>query len=194
MFLQPQSAQKLVALVCAEIGGANSVEPLTVGAELNMPVVDADGMGRAFPELQMFLPFVYGCPPYPAAVGNEKGEVAAVTFADTAKHLENFLRVKTLEMGSVLTFYSSVSLLRRGLLQSCWVETSGRGKRRKLKRAGVQSRGGTVALGRNKRKREKAKIKARWGTVALGRNKRKREKAKIKARWGTVVRGYSRAG
>lgn len=87
--------------MCAEIGGANSIEPLTVGAELQIPVVDADGMGRAFPELQMFLPFVYGCPAYPAAVGNEKGHVAAITFADTAKHLEDFLRMKTLEMGFV---------------------------------------------------------------------------------------------
>lgn len=75
------------------------MEPLTAGAELNIPIVDADGMGRAFPELQMFLPFVYGSPAYPAAVGNEKGQVAAVTYADTAKHLENFLRRKTLEMG-----------------------------------------------------------------------------------------------
>lgn len=96
---EPKSSQKFVALVCAEIGGANSVEPLTAGAELNIPIVDADGMGRAFPELQMFLPFVYGSPAYPAAVGNEKGQVAAVTYADTAKHLENFLRRKTLEMG-----------------------------------------------------------------------------------------------
>lgn len=94
-----KSSQNIVAFVCVEIGGANSVEPLTVGAELKIPIVDADGMGRAFPELQMFLPFVYGCPPYPAAVASEKGEVAAVTYADTAKHLEHFLRGKTLEMG-----------------------------------------------------------------------------------------------
>ena len=87
--------------MCAEIGGANSIKPLTVGAELNIPIVDADGMGRAFPELQMFLPFVYGSPPYPAAVGNEKGDVAAVTYVDGAKRLEDFLRVKTLEMGWV---------------------------------------------------------------------------------------------
>lgn len=98
---QIKSCQRFVAFVCAEIGGANSVEPLTVGAELQIPIVDADGMGRAFPELQMFLPFVYGCPPYPAAVGSEKGEVAAVAYADTAKQLEDFLRRKTVEMGFV---------------------------------------------------------------------------------------------
>lgn len=94
-----QSNKKLVAVVCAEIGGANSVEPLVAGAELGLPIVDADGMGRAFPELQMFLPFVFGSPPYPAAVGDEKGNVVAVSFVKTSKHLENFLRMKVVEMG-----------------------------------------------------------------------------------------------
>lgn len=98
-FKQLESKSKVVAVVCAEIGGANSIEPLVAGAELGLPIVDADGMGRAFPELQMFLPFVYGRLPYPAAVGDEKGNVVALTFAETPKHLEGFLRIKTVEMG-----------------------------------------------------------------------------------------------
>ena len=36
-----------------ETGGMNTIEPLILGAELGIPVVDADGMGRAFPELQV---------------------------------------------------------------------------------------------------------------------------------------------
>ena len=32
-----------------ECGGINSTLPLVVGATLGIPVVDADGMGRAFP-------------------------------------------------------------------------------------------------------------------------------------------------
>lgn len=101
---EPQSTKKPVAVVCAEIGGANSIEPLVAGAELGLPIVDADGMGRAFPELQMFLPFVYGSPAYPAAVGDEKGNVVALTFAETPKHLEGFLRIKTVEMGCMVGF------------------------------------------------------------------------------------------
>ena len=88
-----------MAVVSAEIGGANSIEPLVAGAELGLPIVDADGLGRAFPELQMFLPFVLGCPAYPSAVADEKGNVAVVSFAETPKHLENFLRQKAVEMG-----------------------------------------------------------------------------------------------
>ena len=37
----------------AETGGINSFAPLVAGANLGLPVLDADGMGRAFPELQV---------------------------------------------------------------------------------------------------------------------------------------------
>ena len=98
---QRQSDKRLVAIVCSEVGGVNSIEPLIAGAEMGIPIVDADGMGRAFPELQMFLPFVYGSPPYPAAIGDEKGNAVVVTYAESPKHLEDFFREKTIEMGSV---------------------------------------------------------------------------------------------
>ncbi|MEO8396332.1 MAG: DUF917 family protein, partial [Chloroflexota bacterium] len=41
------------ALVIDEIGGSNALIPLVAGLQLGLPVVDGDGMGRAFPELQM---------------------------------------------------------------------------------------------------------------------------------------------
>ena len=41
------------AIVIAEIGGANSMGPLIAGLQAGIPTVDGDGMGRAFPELQM---------------------------------------------------------------------------------------------------------------------------------------------
>lgn len=94
----------------AEIGGANSTVPLVVGASMGLPIVDADGMGRAFPELQMFLPFVYGCAPYPAAIGDEKGNVTAIASADSAKTLENFFRKKTVEFGWVSDIQVNVFL------------------------------------------------------------------------------------
>ena len=36
-----------------EEGGVNATLPLVVSALSGLPVIDADGMGRAFPELQM---------------------------------------------------------------------------------------------------------------------------------------------
>lgn len=41
------------AIVAGEIGGGNGLEALNVAAAMQLPVVDADFMGRAFPELQV---------------------------------------------------------------------------------------------------------------------------------------------
>ena len=54
------------ALPCPiEAGGINSLVPLQVAAALKRPMVDADGMGRAFPELYMqTLPENSSMPPW----------------------------------------------------------------------------------------------------------------------------------
>jgi DUF917 family protein len=62
------TGKKATAIISNEIGGSNSVEPLIPASLAGLPVVDADGMGRAFPEVQMKTFFVYGIPAYPMAV------------------------------------------------------------------------------------------------------------------------------
>lgn len=44
---------RLMALFSAEVGGSNCMAPLYVGGRMDLPVVDCDLMGRAFPELQV---------------------------------------------------------------------------------------------------------------------------------------------
>ena len=63
--------KKIDALISAEIGGANSMFPLAVGAKGNIPVVDADGMGRAFPHIEMTTFSVYGCKACPCIITDE---------------------------------------------------------------------------------------------------------------------------
>ena len=75
------------------------MEPLVLGAEKGMAVLDADGMGRAFPELQMFAPFIYGCKPYPSCVADDKGNVMACTHVSGAKELEDFFRAECVKKG-----------------------------------------------------------------------------------------------
>ena len=70
-----------------------------VGAERGLPVLDADGMGRAFPELQMYSPFMYGCKPYPSAVADNKGTVITCTYVADSKQLEDFFRKECVRMG-----------------------------------------------------------------------------------------------
>ncbi len=41
------------AVISIEIGGINGLIPLLVALERNIPVIDGDGMGRAFPKLEM---------------------------------------------------------------------------------------------------------------------------------------------
>ena len=52
----------VVAVMASEIGGSNGVEPVMWASRLGLPIVDADTMGRAFPEVQMGSFFVGGLP------------------------------------------------------------------------------------------------------------------------------------
>jgi DUF917 family protein len=49
--------------MASEIGGSNGLLPIGWAADLGLPVVDADGMGRAFPEVQMVSMHVAGRAP-----------------------------------------------------------------------------------------------------------------------------------
>ena len=75
------------------------MEPLVLGAERGLPIIDADGIGRAFPELQMYAPFIYGCKPYPSSTADEKGEVIVCTHVTDSHGLEDFFRGVCTRMG-----------------------------------------------------------------------------------------------
>lgn len=85
--------------MCLEAGGLNSIEPLLASAATGLPLMDVDGMGRAFPELQMFVPYMYGSNAYPAALADNKGEVITCTHIGSSVELEKFFRVETVRMG-----------------------------------------------------------------------------------------------
>ncbi|MBI3733124.1 MAG: DUF917 domain-containing protein [Chloroflexi bacterium] len=81
-----------------EAGGMNSIMPLTVAARLMLPVVDCDGMGRAFPEIQMVTQTLYGISSTPFAMADEKGNSALLTTTDN-RWTETFARTLTVDMG-----------------------------------------------------------------------------------------------
>ncbi len=84
-----------------ECGGINSMIPLIVGARTGLPVVDADGMGRAFPELQMETFSVYGVPGSPLALAGENDEVAVIDTGSDNRRLEWLARGVTIRTGGV---------------------------------------------------------------------------------------------
>jgi DUF917 family protein len=77
------------ALISVEIGGCNSLVPLGVGACVGLPVVDADGMGRAFPHLEMTSFSVAGRRSTPALLRDDRGNSARITLDDdrSAEHV-----------------------------------------------------------------------------------------------------------
>ena len=96
--LEEYLGRKAHATMPIEVGGINSTIPLVVGARLGLPVVDADGMGRAFPELQMETFAVYGVSGTPMVITNEYGDFTIVEARDN-KFMEWIARGVTIRMG-----------------------------------------------------------------------------------------------
>jgi DUF917 family protein len=97
--LEKHIGRRFDYVVPGEIGGSNSTTPMVVGALTGLPVIDGDGMGRAFPELQMDTFSIYGVPATPAAIADPRGHVALFDgFAD-ATVLERYARSVTIGMG-----------------------------------------------------------------------------------------------
>ncbi len=81
-----------------EAGGLNSATPFVVAAALGIPLVDADTMGRAYPEIQMCTPTIYGITATPMAIADEKGNSAILNTVNN-QWTETFARTVTIDMG-----------------------------------------------------------------------------------------------
>ncbi len=82
--------------------------PMIVAARMGIPLVDGDGMGRAFPELQMITYLIYGGRPAPSALADERGNVVVFSEIVDAKWLERIARAATIEMGGHAGLATSV--------------------------------------------------------------------------------------
>ncbi|MQA02428.1 MAG: DUF917 family protein [Streptosporangiales bacterium] len=104
-------------LLPIEAGGINSMIPVAAAAQMRLPLVDADGMGRAFPELQMVLPTIGGVSATPMALADDKGNSAVLDTVDNV-WTERLARNITIEMGcsSVLSNYPLDGKLARDYL------------------------------------------------------------------------------
>src|SRR5215218_5442832 len=89
------------AVMALEIGGGNSIQPLMAAAHLNKPVVDADMMGRAYPEAQMTSVAVGDLRPYPLTTVDCRGLESIVDKVPSWKWMERVSRKICVEYGSI---------------------------------------------------------------------------------------------
>ena len=82
-----------------EAGGINSTIPITLAAQMHLPLVDLDGMGRAFPEIQMVTQNLFGITATPFTIADEKGNSAVLSTIDN-RWMETFARGITVNMGA----------------------------------------------------------------------------------------------
>lgn len=92
------TGRKPDAISPIEIGGFNSMIPIVAAARAGLPLVDCDGMGRAFPELQMVTFNVHGVAASPAVLVDEHLETVVIDALD-AKRTEDLARASAIVMG-----------------------------------------------------------------------------------------------
>ena len=125
-------------LVAAEIGGANAFIPLIAGSLLGLPVVDADSLGRAFPELQMSSCHLNGISPTPAFLSDAMGRVSVATHSDACQ-MEADCREICMHMGSsaaVAVYLMDGEKAKKSLIEGTASQAIELGA--KLKEEGVQ--------------------------------------------------------
>jgi uncharacterized protein len=88
------------AVMSVEIGGGNALSPFLAGAMLDIPVVDADAMGRAYPEAQMTSFAIGDLQMYPLTLVDCRDNEAIVAKAASWKWMERISRRVCTEVGS----------------------------------------------------------------------------------------------
>lgn len=97
--LEAHLGRQATAIISAEIGGCNSMMPVAYAAMRGLPIVDGDGMGRAFPELQMTSFNIEGVGCAPMALADEHGNCVLFQ-AENGKKAEELARPVVAVMGA----------------------------------------------------------------------------------------------
>jgi uncharacterized protein len=92
--------RRVTAVMAAEIGGSNGVAPVGWAARLGLTVLDADGMGRAFPQATMIAMNVAGLPSEFAVMSDAVGNVSVLRPINL-EWLERHARAITVASGAI---------------------------------------------------------------------------------------------
>ena len=96
--LSSYMGREIKAIMPVEVGGMNTLIPLTVAAELGLPCLDADGMRRAFPQIEMTTFTLAGLSASPMSFADEKGN--KISFEATSNQVgERLVRGSAMMLG-----------------------------------------------------------------------------------------------
>ncbi|GAA5036333.1 DUF917 domain-containing protein [Microbacterium fluvii] len=115
----------ITAIMAAEIGGSNGVQPIGWAARLGVKVLDADGMGRAFPDGAMVAMNVAGVPCEWAVQSDVVGNISVMKTVDL-HWLERHARALTVASGSICiaTHYPMTAAMAKGAVIEGTVSTA----------------------------------------------------------------------
>ncbi len=97
-YLEDLTGRPVAALMAGEIGGGNGILPVTWAARLGLPIADADGMGRAFPEVNQVTMHLAGISPSPAVMTDERGNLLVLRTV-SGQWMERMERAAAVEFG-----------------------------------------------------------------------------------------------
>jgi DUF917 family protein len=114
------------AVMPTEIGGSNGIAPLVIGSSrfFNVPVVDGDWMGRAYPTawqttLSAHVPGQF----VPCAIDAGDGNTIIMTSSSNDRMVDSILRASCVEMGSAVGAASKPNTTKQiqkyGVLNTC---------------------------------------------------------------------------
>ena len=98
--LENHVGQRFTHICPAEAGGLNALTPIGPAAATGRPILDADGMGRAFPALEMVTPTLHGGSCTPMAFADEHGNDLLIS-SRTNAWAEDITRAITVASGAV---------------------------------------------------------------------------------------------
>ena len=111
--LQDYLGVKVDATVPFEVGGGNSFNPMIAACQLDLPMVDADGMGRAFPEIAMISYYFDGRAPSPIVMVDALHRRILIENVKDSRELERTARAMCVQLGGSCTITTAPITMKR---------------------------------------------------------------------------------
>jgi DUF917 family protein len=120
----------VVAVMASEIGGSNGLLPVAYAAQLGLPLLDADAMGRAFPEVQMDSMHVAGLHPDLIVLCDVVGSLVSIRAA-SGEWAERIARNVTVAFGGtslMAEFVMTAAQARGAIIEGTVTQAIGIGR------------------------------------------------------------------